>query len=335
VLLHFATNNGLKVTECCPFWVLKKENVMTRTLRKGSSKDIYTELDDSSNPFQVYFDFSDRVSVLDVGEILVPFVGLGKLRCAIAGRIFQALNSAGFSNHYISHDTNLARMYVQPVNIPALNIDYGDIASYKLMPVELLCRLALTKKFIVRIESGEVSRQNVERLLVGQEMREGARLDPGFVECSTKFEEADRYITDTAASTLIGISNLELRSYYNIVQNVFSFLYTFFRSSGGFLLMDGKLEAALAPDGYMMLVDSISPDELRLIGPDGRSYDKDPVREWYQNTFPDWYAELLTAKQMFPNNKKQWPTYPDVPPQSVIDDMVDRYATVAREIGAI
>jgi phosphoribosylaminoimidazole-succinocarboxamide synthase len=82
-------------------------------------------------------------------------------------------------------------------------------------------------------------------------------------------------------------------------------------------------------------VDSISPDELRLIGPDGRSYDKDPVRQWYQDTYPAWYAELLAAKQVYPHDKSKWPTYPDVPPQSVIDDMLQRYQMVAEAIGAL
>lgn len=306
---------------------------MTEVLeRKGSSKDIWKVLDDNGDVEEVFFEFSDRVSVFDIGEIPVSFVGLGKLRCAIAGRVFQALNSVKDSNHYISHDIKLRRMYVQPVNIPALNIDYGDIAGYNLMPVELLCRLVLTKKFIARIEAGEVPLKSVEWLMVGSGLNEGERLSPGFVECSTKFEEADRYISDKEAAKLIGVTAVQLRSHYNIVQNIFDFLRHFFRSNSGFTLMDGKLEAALSPEGRMMLVDSISPDELRLIGPDGRSYDKDPVREWYQTTFPDWYTSLLDAKKAFPNDKTQWPTYPDVPPQSVIDDMVDRYRTVAREI---
>lgn len=310
-------------------------NTSISNTRKGSSKDIISTYDEYNDIALVSFYFSDRVSVFDVGEIPAPFVGLGKLRCAIAGKIFQVLDSAGYSTHYISHDAKLALMKIRPVNISAFDIDYGDSAAGVLMPVELLCRLELTKKFIDRIKAGKIQLQSVESLMFGEGLREGERLVPGFVECSTKFEETDRYLKDSEAAKLIGITKRELRSYYTNVQDVFQFLSTFFRANGGFVLMDGKLEAALEPGGGMMLVDSISPDELRLIGPDGRSYDKDPVRQWYQDTFPGWYTELFSAKQAFPNDKKQWPIYPGVPPRSVVDDLVDRYQTVAREIGAI
>lgn len=307
--------------------------------RKGSSKDIWNTLDDNGDVVGVFFVFSDRVSVFDIGEIPVPFNGLGQLRCAISGKIFKALNTAGFYTHYFSHYIASARMRVQPVNIKALNAQYPIERTdmYTLMPVELLCRLTLTKKFIDRIDSGEIDRLKIERSLPSSDFRDGVRLDPFFVECSTKFEEADRYITDEEAAQLIGTRLKQLHGHYETVRNTFGFLYTFFRSAG-FMLMDGKLEAALAGTNNnrsIMLVDSISPDELRLIGPDGRSYDKDPVREWYKDTFPDWYTELLAAKAAFPGDKSKWPTYPDVPPQSVINDMVDRYRTVAEEIGAI
>ena len=197
-----------------------------------------------------------------------------------------------------------------------------------------------------RVERGEIDRQQVERLTTLGDWREGSRLDPPFIECSTKFETADRYLSDSEAVEVIAetltipvpfrkTDHDWLIDYcYHDVKHLFRFLYQFFKSSG-FLLMDGKVEAALTNLNHIMFVDSISPDELRLIGPDGRSYDKDPVREWYKDTFPDWYAELLSVKAAFPGDKSKWPTYPDVPPQSVIDDMVDRYRTVAAEIGAI
>lgn len=304
---------------------------MTCILRKGSSKDIWSELDHDGNVFQVYFEFSDRVSIFDRGSLPREFTGLGRLRCAIAGKIFQALNRAGFLTHYISHDVPSARMYVQPVNIPALGIDYGEVASHDLMPVELLCRLALTEKFNARIKRGEVSRQAVERLMGSNAFR----LDPGFVECSTKFESTDRYLTDAEAAMLIQIPLNHLHSYYNVVQDVFRFLSTYFRSAGYFLLMDGKLEASLSKDGIIMFVDSISPDELRLIGSDDRSYDKDPVRQWYETQYPEWYAELKAAKVAFPDDKSKWPDYPTAPPDWLIQDMVGRYRTVAEAIGAI
>ncbi len=313
-----------------------REVVMTHVLeRRGSSKNIWKVLGDNGEVVQLYFEFSDRVSVFDIGPIPVGFTGLGRLRCAIAGKLFQALNSAGHNTHYISHDVKSARMYVQPVNIPALSIDYGVVSSFNLMPVELLCRLALTKKFMGRVERGEVDRRRVERLMMFPNWHEGVHLDPPFVECSTKFEEADRYLSDAEAARLICIGHRQLLGHYEVVEKVFKLFNNLFRSSG-FVLIDGKLEAALSKfDGSLMFVDSISPDELRLIGSDGRSYDKDPVRQWYQETFPDWYAELTAIKEAFPNDKSQWPTYPALPPSAIIEDMVGRYQAVAEAVSAL
>lgn len=312
--------------------------------RRGSSKDIWKVLGDNGEVIQFYFVFSDRVSVFDVGPLPLMFPGLGQLRCAIAGRIFQALNSAGISTHYISHDVDEARMYVQPVNILALDTDYGEYSTYNLWPVELLCRRMITKKFFSRIKDGkrlrlgEIARSRIERLLVSSELREMAVMHPPFVECSTKFEAADRYLTDAEAARLIGISeNLLTRSHYGWVQEIFEFLYTYLRSEGNFLLIDGKIEVALSPDGHPMLVDSLSPDELGLIDPQGRLADKNLIRSYVIEYYPEWYEELEITKQLYPTDKSKWPGYPRdlFLPKELIDQYIEKTRQVAVAIGAI
>ena len=131
--------------------------------RRGSSKDIWKTLGDKGEVTGVYFIFSDRVSVFDVGPLPVLFPGLGQLRCAIAGRMFQALNNAGFNTHYLSHDVSSARTCVKPVNIPALNIDYGEAAVGTMLPVELLSRRMITKKFFGRIKTGRRKKGEVSQ----------------------------------------------------------------------------------------------------------------------------------------------------------------------------
>ena len=313
---------------------------MTRTFRQGSSKDIWTELDDTGKPVEVFFEFSERVSVFDEGPLPIKFENLGRLRCAIAGRIFQALNSAGFNTHYVSHDAASARMYVKPVNIPAFipPVDYGEAAVGTMLPVEFLCRRMLTKKFMGRIERGEVDRVVIEKLMVFPEFREGATLDPPFVECSTKYEAADRYITDAEAAKLVGRDEISLTNdCYSIVEDIFGFLYNFFRSEGGFLLRDGKIEMAVAFDGSIMLVDSISPDELGLIDPQGRLADKNIIRSYMIEHYPEWYADLEAAKKLYPNDKSMWPEYPsDLKlPKELVDDYIEKTRQVAEAIGAI
>ena len=319
---------------------------MTHVLeRRGSSKDIWKVLAVDGSVSDVYFVFSDRVSVFDVGPLPVLFSGLGQLRCAIAGRIFQALNSAGFCTHYLSHDVESARMYVKPVNIPAMTppIDYGEAAVGTMLPVELLCRRMITPKFLGRIKSGrrkrgEVSLAEVEQLLVFPGIKEMAVMDPPFVECSTKYEDADRYLTHLQAGELVGHGEWWLvKTCYPVVRKLFDFFYGFLRSEGNFLLIDGKVELATTFEGGLMLVDSMSPDELGLIDPKGRLADKNILRSYIIEHYPDWYDALELAKKKYPRTKSKWPQYPSdlVIPPELMADYIGKTKAVAEAIGAI
>ena len=314
--------------------------------RKGSSKDIWKTLGDKGEVTGVYFIFSDRVSVFDVGPLPMLFPGLGKLRCAIAGRMFQVLNSAGFNTHYISHDIESARMDVKPVNIPALTppIDYGEVAVGTMLPVELLCRRMITEKFLGRIKDssqlkeGEVGRAQVERLLVFPELKVLAVMDPPFVECSTKYEAADRYINDAEAGELVGHDEEWLvANCYSFVDELFQFFYNFLRSEANLLLIDGKVELAITFEGTLMLVDSVSPDELGLIDPEGRLADKNILRIYIKKHYPEWCADLEAAKELYPNDKAKWPPYPKdlLLPKELIDEYIEKTRQVAEAIGAL
>jgi phosphoribosylaminoimidazole-succinocarboxamide synthase len=308
--------------------------------RRGSSKDIWKTLGDKGEVTGVYFVFSDRVSVFDVGPLPVLFPGLGQLRCAISGRMFQALNSAEFNTHYVSHDIELARMDVKPINIPAFTppVDYGDVAVGTMLPVEFLCRRMLTQKFIGRIERGEVDRAYIEKLMVFSEFHESTVLNPPFVECSTKYEDADRYITNTEAAELIGKDEVWLTKYcYPRVEAIFGFLHGFFRSEGGFLIRDGKIEMAVMFDGRVIMVDSISPDELGLIDAVGRLADKNILRLYIIEHYPEWYSALEKAKKLYPRDKSKWPPYPKdlVLPKELLNEYIEKTRQVAEAIGAL
>lgn len=319
---------------------------MTHVLeRRGSSKDVWKVLGHDREVTDVYFVFSERVSVFDAGPLPQTFPGLGQLRCAISGRIFQALNNAGFNTHYLSHDIESARMYVKPVNIPAMAppINYGDAAVGTMVPVELLCRRMITKKFLGRIKpfkgllQGEVNQSRIEKLLSG-ELREMAVMDPMFVECSTKYEAADVYLTDNEAAKLVE-QNVEWLTdvCYPFVRKLFKFFYTFLRSTGRLLLIDGKIEIALLWDGTPMLVDSASPDELGLMDSEGLLADKNILRFYIMEHYPEWYAKLEEAKELYPTDKSKWPGYPPdlFLPRELINAYVEKTRQVAQAIGAL
>lgn len=300
---------------------------MLKLLRKGSSKDLYVA---DSLPDRLTFRFSDRVSVFDVGSIPVAFTGLGVLRCAIAGRLFEVLEYAGVSTHYFSHNIPTATMQVLAARIPEKDFNPAG-AHGRLLPLEFLFRYVVTKKFYDRIMAGDVNQAKVERLLPpAQELAVGARLMPAFVECSTKWQAADAYISDDAAAELAQIEPRRMVALQKDAAITSEILRNFFRSAG-FGLADGKFELILP----FRIGDSISPDELRLIGPDGKSYDKDPVRIWYEENQSDWVRRLKAAKAAYPNDKSKWPIYEDVPPPEVVNEMVRRYRTVAEAIKAL
>lgn len=303
-------------------------------VRRGSSKNIY-DVVDSCPVARLRFVFTDQVSVFDRGPVPVLFPKLGQYRCAIAGRLFEFTGQAGIKTHYLTHDVETSTMDVRPFDIPELG-QFSQGSHGRVLPGEILFRNAVTPKLVRRVAHGDLDRALVERFIVGpQGILTEARFEPAFVECSTKWEATDRYVSDEEAATLFGFSQVQLEQLYNeTVRPAVSFLTNLFRSAG-FDLLDGKFEVGLTSAGTFMLLDSVSPDELRLIGPDGRSHDKDIVRHWYTEYQSDWCQRLEQAKLAYPTDKEQWPLYEASPPHEVVETVVENYRQVAEAIGAI
>jgi phosphoribosylaminoimidazole-succinocarboxamide synthase len=310
-----------------------------RLERRGSSKDIYRVYDQNGTLRHIRFLFSDRVSVLDLGGIPnTPFPGLGQARCAIAGYLFQRMNMVGFHTHYLSHNVKKATMDVYPLDIKELAVSYADVKMGRIIGIEIIDRRMITKKLFDRLEAGQVNR-NVVLSCLGDNnsLQVNARFEQPFIECTTKYTDADRYVGNEEAATLAGVTQdwLEQECFPQI-RKASDFLSEIFKKAG-FHRHDGKFEGAVCyTHNDFIFADSMSPDEMRLIGPDGLSYDKDPVRQWYEKTFPDWYAEVLAAKKAYPEDRSKWPKYPkETPSKAVIDEVVRRYQAVAIAIGAI
>jgi len=296
----------------------------------GSSKNVRVYDQDES---KLLIEFSDRVSVFDRGAILCDFPGLGALRCAIAVRMFEELESVGFRTHYLNRAED-TKIVTEAFNIPEKGIVFAG-AKGRLLPLEILFRNVVTKKFFDRIARGEVDVAAIESLLSGQSsLVPGARLSPPFIECSTKHLAADTYVSDVEAAKLANISCEQLQNMYLLaIRPLAACLRNFFREAG-FELCDGKIEGALTYGGSFVPVDAFSPDELRLVR-EGRSFDKDPIRKWYEVHQADWVWRLLVAKAEYPNDKSKWPEYEAVPPREIIQEFIESYRIVARDIRAI
>ena len=201
--------------------------------RRGSSKDIYVVWDERAAVSYIRFEFSERVSVLDLGPIPnTPFPDLGRLRCAIAGRLFQEMNAAGFRTHYIRHSVEQASMDVLPFDIPDLDIEYPE-SNGRILGIEIIDRRKVTEKLINRVVSGQLEARRVAFFLGDKDLVAGARFSPAFVECTTKYEAADRYIDNFEAADYAQMSaNWLIDNCYSEVRHASSFLSDFFERFG-------------------------------------------------------------------------------------------------------
>lgn len=295
-------------------------------LWEGSSKNV------SSVPEGIRLDFTDFVSVFDRGRIPCEFPGLGALRCGIATRLFEKMKGANFSTHFLKRVSSTS-MLVKAFDVPEKMVSFAR-SNGRLLPLEILVRFTLGEKFIVRIKDGTIDLKKLNSVLEdGQTVVKGMVLKYPFIECSTKHRAADTYIDDAEAAQIAELSLEQLNSVYDLAHSIAVFLKNLFMQRG-FTLADMKFEIAFTPNGECVVVDAVSPDEMRLIGSDGKSYDKDPIRKWYEEYQADWVKELLEAKKSFPDNKSKWPLYRAVPPRSVIEDVTARFHTIAKVIGA-
>jgi phosphoribosylaminoimidazole-succinocarboxamide synthase len=304
----------------------------TIATRRGSSKDVTVIRVD--NKTEIDLGFTKRFSVFDVGPVPYEIDGMDVLRHAIAVRSFQELHEHGVPTHFIRSDSKTLTITVEAMNIYEVPGCMFSSARGKIIPLEIIDRQELTQPLIDRMPTNpELSEKVMARVT---EPVAGNRFSLPLVECTTKFEPIDRRLLDAEAIALAKLGECSYRDLCAFVQNASNVLTRFF-DHHGFKRLDGKWEIAITYDGpSFVVVDSYSPDEMRLIGADGRSYDKDPLRNWYKNTFPGWIKDLDACKREWPDNKDRWPAYPaEEPPQDVLNDLVGRYASVAKAIGAI
>lgn len=114
------------------------------------------------------------------------------------------------------------------------------------------------------------------------------------VELFTKLESKDRRLSYTEALAISGLRSEQLQRV--ILQTVW--LAGFFKDrclSAGLELADGKFEWGLDHEGQIILVDSVGPDEFRILY-QGQQLSKEFLRRWYRKT--PWHSKLENAQAM-------------------------------------
>ncbi|HWU44561.1 MAG TPA: phosphoribosylaminoimidazolesuccinocarboxamide synthase, partial [Bdellovibrio sp.] len=175
---------------------------------------------------------------------------------------------------------------------------YGDEPTNCLVPLEVIFRILLGQGNSLE---GRLKKNPayLHELGLNQVPNSGTVFSPALIECSTKLESTDRYLTREEIRQMGVVTDQELSSIRKFTQEIASQLEQLF-ASFGVKLWDGKFEFAFGgkqANGQrsLMLVDSIGPDELRLTY-EGAPLSKEFLRQIYAPT--TWYKAVGQAKEL-------------------------------------
>lgn len=165
------------------------------------------------------------------------------------------------------------------------------------------------------------------------------------VEFFTKLEPSDRFLTREEAMAVGGLTQGELDDLSSLTLLLALRLKDIF-SPFGLELWDGKFEFAFQAGAQgtesrrgFMLVDSIGPDELRLIGQGGVHFSKEFLRRVYRGT--PWYHAMEKAKALAKERgEKDWKricreelkSFPDKLPAESFENARLMYPSLVNEL---
>ena len=318
---------------------------------KGSVKNIRGV--EGVSPY--IFEYSDRYSVYDWGEMPDHLQGKGDALCFLAWFFFDYLGKAGNwksldvagklssssvlrdlrKNGLTHHMVGLAggdlktitldrevisptkMLLVHPVKViePVGETKKGkltwDYSAYAERPVDALVPLEVIFRFGVPEGSSLLKRTGdtayCKEIGLANTPSAGDKFDVPIIEFSTKLENKDRYISYVEAAEISGMNPSELQRLVDLASLCAINLKACFDGIG-VGLWDGKLEFAFVQGSAeardFMLVDSVGPDELRLIF-EGVHLSKEILRASYKGS--SWLAAVEKAKSIADERgEKDW-----------------------------
>ena len=314
---------------------------------RGSVKDLYRE-----KLGEVTFCFSDRYSVYDWGEMPDALTDKGKSLSLMASYFFDFLGvpkhwsdwrpsvdlegplltlkedygKVGLPHHYLGRSEQLTNgIRVKEVNVPNVKTTqdynytfYQNKVTNCLIPLEVIFRFGVPKG------SSLLKRRD--------DIREGQVFTTPLIEFSTKLEQTDRYLSWDEAQAMAGLSQEEWSNFLNVIQVISLRLRDFF-TDRGLELWDGKFEFAFDDKRNTFLVDTIGPDELRLML-SGLPLSKEFLRQYYSSS--SWKKSLDKAKD---SEVRDWQTIvkdegqgPEPLPESYKNCAVNLYRALTNTI---
>lgn len=319
----------------------------------GSVKDVVVDIAPSDGAMGAgRFNFSDRYSVFDWGEMPDHISGKGASLCMMSAYFFEKMARRGVRTHYFGLgngaqtyelNTPTNSMDVQLVRIlkPAaretdgrVDYDYGIFAAENsnfVIPLEVIYRNVLPPASSVfkRLKKGTLK---IEDIGLDHEPQPGERLSPPMVDASTKYERFDRYPGWPELRQLASLSPREearIRQWTQVGNSVI----TEGVQRSGLDNLDGKFEFAFDPVRRLIVVDTMGTlDECRFTY-NGVDVSKQIPRDWYAFAQPEWKAQIDTAKD---GGVEDWKSLvsiqPDPMPTELVEILEQVYASVANAV---
>ena len=262
-------------------------------IKQGKVKSAYQS---STNPNNILFDFSDRISAFDV-ILPTAIPKKGEILCKFAKLFFDNLNV----DHHLIDTVDSTKMIVKKLDM---------------IPIECIVRGYLYGGLFERVNKGEIE-VDCDNVLA-------TKLSEPIFDPTTKSDIKDEPITESEIISQNIVSEDELNYLKNTSIDVYKKILDM-ASKSGFLIADLKLEFGKDESGNILLADSIGPDEFRLwsfdkyeIGKTQESFDKQILRDWLIDS--GYKTQLDNARK----NKVELPS-PPVLPQELVELIQERY----------
>jgi len=264
------------------------------------------------------FQFSDRYSVFDWGEMPDHVDGKGEALCLMGAYCFERLEEKSLMTHYrglvdergktvtfnsLKQPSSMMEVGLVSVYKPETRVEQGklfyDYSAYTsdlkncLIPLEIIYRNGLPEGSSVfrRLEQGKVTLQD---LGLDHYPKPGERLAKPIFDASTKLEETDRYVTWEEAAKIAGLTNIEVAAVKVVLAKVNEAINEI-AAKAGLVNEDGKIELAFDSQRRLMVVDVVGTlDECRYTL-DGFHVSKEVARQFYKKT--PWYKDIEEAKK--------------------------------------
>ncbi|HXH75120.1 MAG TPA: phosphoribosylaminoimidazolesuccinocarboxamide synthase [Bacteriovoracaceae bacterium] len=310
---------------------------------QGSVKNVY------KIGHENLFEFSDRYSVFDWGEMPDHLEKKGEALALMGALFFDVMSKNGIDHHFIAltdkdgHETKAfaPTNFMKVKNIPVvrpLEIGNGKYGYdfYKTRPTEGLVPLEVMFRFGISKGSSLLKRAQQDPALLKQwnlgPLHEGIRFEKPIIDFSTKLEKGDRYLTHSEAQELAGLTSDEFKKLIELNTKVAIILADLFKEIN-LELWDGKTEWAYTScksgERNFMLVDTIGLDELRL-ETKGQFLSKEFLRQYYKKS--DWYLELEKTKAHEANFRQNMVSAPEHLPESIKFKAESLYMSFTNEL---